>query len=114
LRIIGMFVLAVAGGYWGFDISRFTPDDAVRTTLTFGLVGALAGLILTPYFTTRPARALRGILGRLAAESLFAGLTGLVVGLLIAALLAFPLSMLPAPFGEILPFIGVLVFSYFG
>ena len=113
-RIIGMVVLAVAGGYWGFEISSFNPDDAVRTTLVFGLVGALAGLILTPYFTTRPARSLRSLLGRTAAESLFAGLTGLVVGLLIAALLGFPLSLLPAPLGEILPFIGALIFSYFG
>ena len=114
LRIIGMIVLAVAGGYWGFDLSRFSPSDAIRTTLVFGLVGALTGLILTPYFTTRPARALRSLLGRLAAESLFAGLTGLIAGLLIAALLAFPLSLLPKPLGEILPFMGVLIFSYFG
>lgn len=114
LRIVGMIVLAVAGGYWGFDLSRFLPADAIRTTLVFGLVGALTGLILTPYFTTRPARALRSLLGRLAAESLFAGLTGLIAGLLIAALLAFPLSLLPKPLGEILPFMGVLIFSYFG
>jgi len=114
LRIVGMIVLAISGGYLGFDISRYTPTNGVRTTLIFGLVGALAGLILTPYFTTRPARALRSLLGRLAAESLFAGLTGLVVGLLIAALLAFPLSLLPDPFSQILPFIGVLVFSYLG
>lgn len=113
-RIIGMIVLAVAGSYWGFDLSRFTPSDAIRTTLIFGLVGALSGLILTPYFTTRPARMFRSLLGRLAAESLFAGLSGLVVGLLIAALLAFPLSLLPNPLGEILPFFGVLIFSYFG
>jgi uncharacterized protein YacL len=114
LRIIGMFVLAIIGGYWGFDLSRYTPDDALRTTLVFGLVGALTGLILTPYFTTRPARALRSLLGRLAAESLFAGLTGLVVGLLIAALLAFPLSLLPEPFSQILPFVGVVLFAYLG
>jgi uncharacterized protein YacL len=114
LRIVGMFVLAVIGGYWGFDISRFNPNDAIRTTLTFALVGALAGLILTPYFTTRPARTLRSLLGRLAAESLFAGMSGLVVGLLIAALLGFPLSLLPPPLGEILPFLGALIFAYFG
>lgn len=114
LRIIGMIVLAITGGYLGFDVSKFTPENPVRTTLIFGLVGALAGLILTPYLTTRPARALRSLLGRMAAESLFAGLTGLVVGLLIAALLAFPLSLLPDPFSQILPFIGVLIFSYLG
>jgi uncharacterized protein YacL len=82
--------------------------------LVFGLVGAATGLILTPYVTTRPARALRSLLGRVAAETLFAGLTGLVVGLLTAALLAFPLSLLPDPLGSILPFVGVLIFSYFG
>jgi uncharacterized protein YacL len=79
-----------------------------------GLVGAAVGLIMTPYLTTRPARALRATLGRLAAETLFAAIIGLVVGLLIAALLAFPLSMLPTPFGDILPFVGVLIFVYFG
>ncbi len=114
LRLIGMIVLGFAGGYWGFQLSDFSPEGAIRTTLIFSLSSALAGLILTPYFTTRPARAIRSLLGRMTAESLFAGLTGLVVGLLIAALLAFPLSMLPAPFSEILPFIGVLIFSYFG
>lgn len=114
LRVIGMIVLGVAGGYWGFELSQFSPEDALRTTLVFGLVGALVGLILTPYFTTRPARSIRSLLGRMTAESLFAGMSGLVVGLLIAALLAFPLSMLPEPFSQILPFIAVLVFAYFG
>ena len=72
LRIIGMFALAVTGGYWGFEIAKLNPEDAIRTTLVFGLVGALTGLILTPYFTTRPARALRSMVGRMAAESLSA------------------------------------------
>lgn len=114
LRIIFMIGLSISGGFWGFELAKFNPEDAARTTLLFSLVGALTGLILTPYFTTRPARAMKALLGRLSAESLFAGLTGLVVGLLIAALLAFPLSLLPEPFGQILPFIGVLIFSYFG
>ena len=34
--------------------------------------------------------------------------------MLAAALLSFPLSLLPEPFGRILPFIGVLIFGYFG
>lgn len=110
LRIIGMIALGIGGGYWGY---QFTPDQPINA-ITLSLVGALTGLILTPYFTTRPARAMRSLLGRLAAETLFAGLTGLIVGLLIAALLGFPLSLLPQPFSQILPFIGVIVFSYFG
>jgi uncharacterized protein YacL len=116
LRLIGMVVLAIAGGFLGFDVAKANPTttDVYVATTVFGLVGALAGIILTPYFTTRPALAMRALLGRMAAESLFAGLTGLVVGLLIAALLGFPLSLLPKPFGEVLPFVGVLIFSYFG
>ncbi len=76
LRIVFMIILGIAGGYWGYDLSRFDPTEVVRYTLGIGLVGALTGLILTPYFTTRPARALRSLLGRIAAETLFAGLTG--------------------------------------
>jgi len=113
-RMVGMIVLGIAGGYWGYDLAKFNPTEAIRYTLGIGLTGALAGLILTPYFTTRPARWLRSLLGRVAAETLFAGLMGLVMGLTTAALLAFPLSLLPNPFGRILPFIGVLMFSYFG
>ena len=115
-RIIGMIVLSVAGGYFGASISHYSPSpsESVRIVWSSVLIGALAGLIVTPYITTRPARVLRSILGRMAAETLFAGLIGLVVGLLAAALLSFPLSLLPEPFGRILPFIGVLIFGYFG
>lgn len=114
LRIIFMIIFAIAGGIWGHDLAKFNPPEVVRYTIGIALVGALTGLILTPYFTTRPARAIRRLVGRIAAETLFAGLTGLVVGLLTAALLAFPLSLLPEPFGSVLPFMGVILFSYFG
>ncbi len=114
LRIIGMVVLALVGGYWGYTFDPNNSEAILRNVTLMAVVGALSGLILTPYLTTRPARALRSLLGRLAAETLFAGLTGLVVGMLTAALLAFPLSMLPSPFGNVLPFVGVLIFAYLG
>ena len=113
-RIIGMLVFAVLGGFWGYQFGGHDFGESVRYAMIIGLIGSLAGLVLTPYFTTRPARAIRGRLGRLSAETLFAGLTGLVIGLLTAALLSFPLSLLPEPFGQILPFVGVVVFSYLG
>jgi len=74
----------------------------------------LVGVVLTPYVTTRPARYIISKLAHLSAQSLAAGLIGLVVGLLIAALLSFPLSLLPEPFSQILPFVGVIIFGYFG
>ena len=113
-RLIGMAVLAVAGVYTGIEFGQF--DETMRPTyaVVFALVGALIGLVLTPYFTTRPMRKLRSLLGRMAAETLFAALIGLMSGLIFAALLAFPLSLLPEPFGKIAPFVGVLLFSYLG
>lgn len=114
VRIVGMIVFMIFGGYWGFGFATEAHDNIVAYTLGLGLVGALFGLVATPYFTTIPIRWLRTFLVRVSAEGLLTGLTGLVMGLLVAALLTFPLSMLPAPFGGVLPFIAVLIFGYFG
>ena len=113
-RMVGMVLFGILGGLWGFQFGGTDFGESLRYSLIIGLIAALAGLVLTPYFTTRPARVIRGKLSRLSAETLFAGLTGLVVGLLTAALLAFPLSLLPQPLGQILPFVGVLAFSWLG
>lgn len=113
-RLIGMVVFAILGAILGDWLGRFNPEFEIIYTLTVGLVGALFGLVLTPYFTSRPIRTLKTLMGKLAAETLFSAIIGLVVGLIIAALLAFPLSLLPYPFGKILPFIGVILFCYFG
>ncbi|MEI7846972.1 MAG: PIN domain-containing protein [Chloroflexota bacterium] len=115
IRILGMIVFSVLGGSWGFWFSTKNAADLSLTyTLGMGTVGALFGLIATPYFTTLPMKAMRKMLIRISAENLLAGLSGLVAGLLVAALLTFPLSMLPDPLGNILPFLAVLIFGYFG
>lgn len=114
LRLIGMLVFAILGGYSGIHLGRLAGASSELYALVLGLVGALFGLILTPFFTTRPIRKALQSLSKLSAQALTSALMGLVVGLLIAALLAFPLSLLPSPFGEILPFLGVVLFAYFG
>jgi uncharacterized protein YacL len=48
------------------------------------------------------------------AAVLVAGMIGLIVGLSIAGLLSFPLSLLPVPFGQILPMVGAVIFSWLG
>jgi len=113
-RLLGMAILAVVGAYVGADFGKIYQQDALTSGIIFSLVGALIGLILTPYVTTRPMRTFRSLLGRIAAETLFAGLVGLVSGLVVAALLAFPLSTLPNLVGDIAPFLGVLLFGYLG
>jgi uncharacterized protein YacL len=110
-----MIFFGILGALLGYQFGGSTLTwSAIRYALIIGLISALAGLVLTPYFTTRPARWIRAKLSRLSAETLFAGLAGMVVGLLVAALLAFPLSLLPPPLGQILPFVGVLVFTWLG
>lgn len=113
-RIIGMILFAVGGIIWGTRYGKYAGDEPELYAAVMGLVGALIGLVLTPFITTRPIRALRAILGQISAKTLFAVLGGLSVGLIIAALVAFPLSLLPSPFGEILPFVGAILFSYLG
>lgn len=111
-RLFGMAVFAVIGAYSGTELDKLYGSTI--NGILLASVGALIGLILTPYLTTRPMRTLRSLLGRIAAETLFSALTGLVSGLVIAALLASPLSMLPGLFGDIIPFVGVLLFGYLG
>jgi uncharacterized protein YacL len=113
-RIIGMIVFSVVGAYLGNYIGTLVGDGQEFYTVLIGLVGALTGLVITPFVTVRPMRSIRSLLARLSPHTLIAGLVGLMAGLIIAALLAFPLSLLPSPFGDVLPFIGVILFSYFG
>jgi len=113
-RIIGMILFAILGAYLGDSLGNPSAHTSTLYAVVLGLLGALTGLILSPYFSTRPVRSLRRLLGRISTGTLISGLIGLTVGMIIAALLAFPLSLLPSPFGRILPFIGVLLFGYFG
>jgi len=113
-RIIGMIVFGLLGGYFGVDLAKVTTITIEEGAVIFGLVGALFGLVLTPTITTRPMKALRTLLSQLDSRTLGSGLAGLSIGLVIAALSAFPLSLLPSPLGEVFPFIGVLLFGYIG
>lgn len=121
VRLIGMVVFTVVGVVWGISLGESAQKSSAEFVLTieqyaftFGLVGALVGLILTPYITTRPLRSLRTLVKKVSAQVLFSSMIGLLVGLLFAALLAFPLSLLPAPLNSIFPFFGVLIFGYLG
>jgi hypothetical protein len=64
-RIIGMAVFSILGAYTGNGLSYYNPAQQMLYTITFTLVGALFGLVLTPYLTTRPVRSLRTLLARL-------------------------------------------------
>jgi len=114
IRLIGMVVFGLLGGYFGVDLSKITTITTEEGAVIFGLVGALFGLVLTPFLTTRPINSLRNLLNQMDARTLGSGLVGLFVGLVIAALLAIPLSRLPSFLGEVFPALGVVLFGYIG
>lgn len=114
LRLIGMVLLAVVGWWVGELLGSRTGAPAYRYILVLSLAGAALGLLLTPYFTSRPFLAIRRQIRKMPAQQLVAAIIGLVIGLVIAALLAIPISLLPSPMDAYLSFSGVIVFSYMG
>ncbi|MBN1179884.1 MAG: PIN domain nuclease [Anaerolineae bacterium] len=113
-RIIGMILFSVGGLFLGARLAEVSNSPPYIYATTFFLVGALAGLVLTPYISVKPLRSLRHGLRHVPLQQLIAGTIGLVIGLVIAALLAIPLSLLPIPLNQILPFVGTILFSYLG
>lgn len=115
-RVIGFIVFGIIGWYVGTAIAGSTSlePSTLRWTIPIMIGSAVVGAIVAPWITTRPARKIRRIIGQLPVKQLVAGTIGLAVGLVIAALLVLPLSRLPAPFGNILPAVGAVVFGYLG
>ncbi len=110
-RVAGAIILAAAGAVFGVYISPPGSPPYWYSAL-FLFVGALVGLVLTPYITVRPFLAVRKSIHQAPVQKLLAVVIGLVVGLIVAALLSFPLSYLPEPFNSILPFVAALLFAY--
>lgn len=114
-RILGMIVFGAGGWTLGMAIGGESSNpEYMRWVLSVTLSGAALGLLLTPYFTTHPFRWVRTQIKQIPAHDLFAGTIGLVIGLVISALLALPLSMLPGYFGKVLPIVAALIFGYLG
>jgi len=113
-RLVGMIVFASLAGWGGAVVARPLRGSELVYTVILGLVGALIGLILTPYITVVPLRRTRQVVKQMPIHKILAVMVGLVVGLIIGALAALPLSLLPNPFGQILPLAGALLFAYLG
>ncbi|MBU0705076.1 MAG: PIN domain nuclease [Chloroflexi bacterium] len=113
-RIIGMIVGAAGGAFLGIYVAARLEASPYQYAALFLLVGALVGLVLTPYMTVRPFLALRRRIRQAPAQQILAVALGLIIGLIIASLVSFPLSMLPEPYSQILPFATAILFGYLG
>lgn len=115
-RGLGFILFGIIGWLAGTAWAGTSTLNAVslRYILPLTAVGAAIGAIVAPWLTTRPAAWMRRVINELTATQLLAASIGLVIGLVIAALAAFPLSYLPWPFRGILPTLAAIVFGYLG
>ncbi|MBC7235144.1 MAG: PIN domain nuclease [Chloroflexi bacterium] len=118
LRLVIMLFCALIG--WGLGsvwapwiISRF-PTGAAYYRIAITILFAIIGFLIAPYVTVVPFRELRRRLHQVPARDLVMGIGGCLVGLIIAALLALPLSMLPGIWGQISPFLAAILLGYLG
>ncbi len=119
-RIIRIFGLIIFGfcGYWlGKSYApAFFPErwSHLQTEIISCVLGVIIGYFLTPFFTIIPLRKLSSKLKLIPMNRLTAGLLGLLLGLIGAALVSIPLSFLPGFFGRVLPIVFSAVFCYLG
>lgn len=115
-RILGTLVYGFIGWELGVALAqtREVNTESALYIVPAALIGGALGFFLSPWIVIAPARAARNSLRQVPMGDLVSGTIGLAVGLLIATLLAFPVSQLPPPFGNIMPLIGVIVFGYLG
>ncbi|HET7035931.1 MAG TPA: PIN domain-containing protein [Thermomicrobiaceae bacterium] len=109
LRYVGLLVGIVIG--WGIG-SSWHPSPIEQVPLGFPLfLAALLGALLflvTPYITLGIFHWLHQEIRRLSAIDIIAVAVALVIGGVISALLAWPLSLLPNVSGKLLPALGAL------
>jgi uncharacterized protein YacL len=111
-RLLGAFVGAIIFGLFGSYLAGLLEAPADGYVVVLGLVGILAGLIMTPFLTTHPIRRIRQRLISMPPERLGAIILGIMMGLIAGALFSFPLSFLPTPFRQIMPVAASVVFIY--
>lgn len=117
LRIIGVIIFGSAGAALGIqliEIPAIPETIHIYVTITGGVIGALFGFIYMPRLTLKPFTRLRRAIQQLPAPVIFSAVTGLFLGLALGAIAAYPLSLLPRPLGQFLPFIVAAAFGYIG
>ncbi len=118
LRISAGLVLALVG----WEIAGIIPvatlpgpfdnEWVVRITLT--VILGILGFFLSSMLLTQPIKTFVERISGASGAQILADVVGFIVGLLIAALLSVPLSLLPDPLRPVLPLLAAIVFAYLG
>ncbi len=115
-RVIGLIVFGIIGWQAGMLWANTTEVtvSSLKYVIPLAIVGAIIGWLIAPWLSTRPGGWIVRAVHDTTAAQLLAATIGLVIGLVIAALLALPLSSLPPPFRAILPTLTAVVFGWLG
>lgn len=118
LRFLLMGVFALIGWKLGFLLSPRIPSTVPLTKghycFVIAFLGAVVGFTTAPRLVIRPGQAFRRRLKQTPMPSLVVSTMGLIMGLLVAALLTIPLSLLPGQWGQFSPLAGAAIFGFLG
>lgn len=112
LRAVGTIALALVG--WQVGSLPTSHASQPRDVLLGIAIGAVLGFALSPFIVERPYHAARKLLTKMPLGDLLSAIVGLILGLVVAALLSFPLSDLPWSLGHFLPAVAAVACVYAG
>jgi uncharacterized protein YacL len=113
-RMIGLIVFMILGARIGAENAEFINYAPESSAFLFGLVGILFGVVITPWLTVRPVRNIRRAINEWPVERLLLSIMGMMLGLVIALLAAYPLSLLDPPLGAYAPLLFTITAGYLG
>jgi uncharacterized protein YacL len=120
IRFLGGVAAAMMGWQLGLilgdplSLGTLSADFSIIYLFIIALASFGIGFVMTPYIIIRPFNWVRARATQMPAADVIAVALGLMAGLLIAALLSLPLSMLPWELGRFLPIVASVVLGYFG
>ena len=106
LVAIGTFVIIA--------LIKSSSLPSIQYDVAIAAASAIIAFIITPYITVIPFIWVRDKIRVAAASDLVAAVIGLLIGLVLSALFAIPLQLLPFPFGQLAPFAVAVVMGYLG
>ncbi|MFH1486836.1 MAG: PIN domain-containing protein [Chloroflexota bacterium] len=114
-RLASAALFGLVGFLAGDYLPLQNPDSGLFSGPAIAaLIAGVVGLVAGPYLALLPARWIRTRISQATPQLILWAVGGLFVGLLAAALLALPLSLLPGFYGRILPAIASVVLGYLG